>query len=271
MAYKFLIPLIIYLFLSSCDNENINEVPIYIKIDSILLEENTSQNISDVWIYIDDILQGVYELPIEIPLLVEGKHKLRIKAGIRENGISATRIPFPFYTSYIIEEQNFTVEENITLNPVFNYIDNITVIKENFEGIGVNLESTLISDTTINLINAPNNNYGEGILNDSLITFEVATDEFNIDQLGPVFLELDYKSNTQFLVGIYANFPQSLVLQKDIIWITPKDEWNKIYINLSSTIQESNQAESFKVFIGMKRDFTKDTNWVNLDNITIIY
>ena len=271
MAYKFLIPLIIYLFLSSCDNENINEVPIYIKIDSILLEENTSQNISDVWIYIDDILQGVYELPIEIPLLVEGKHKLRIKAGIRENGISATRIPFPFYTSYIIEEQNFTVEENITLNPVFNYIDNITVIKENFEGIGVNLESTLISDTTINLINAPNNNYGEGILNDSLITFEVATDEFNIDQLGPVFLELDYKSNTQFLVGIYANFPQSLVLQKDIIWITPKDEWNKIYINLTSTIQESNQAESFKVFIGMKRDFTKDTNWVNLDNITIIY
>ena len=35
-------------------------------------------------------------------------------------------------------------------------------------------------------------------------------------------------SNTQFLVGIYANFPQSLVLQKDIIWITPKEEWNKI-------------------------------------------
>ena len=56
-------------------------------------------------------------------------------------------------------------------------------------------------------------------------------------------------SNTKFLVGIYANFPQSLVLQKDIIWITPKEEWNKIYINLSSTIQESNQAESFKVFI----------------------
>ena len=271
MTYKFLSLFIIYLFLFSCDNENINEVPTYIKIDSTVLDENTSQNISDVWIYIDDILQGVYELPIEVPLLVEGNHKLRIKAGIKENGISATRIPFPFYTSYIIEEQNFIEEETITLNPVFNYIDNITVIKENFEGIGVNLESTLISDTTINLINTPNNNYGEGILTDSLITFEVATDEFNIEQLGPVFLELDYKSNTQFLVGIYANFPQSLVLQKDIIWITPKDEWNKIYINLSSTIQESNQAESFKVFIGMKRDFTKDTNWVNLDNITIIY
>ena len=83
MTYKFLSLFIIYL-LFSCDNENINEVPTYIKIDSIVLDENTSQNISDVWIYIDDILQGVYELPIEVPLLVEGNHKLRIKAGIRK-------------------------------------------------------------------------------------------------------------------------------------------------------------------------------------------
>lgn len=271
MMNKYLVYFIFFLFLFSCDKENVNEVPAYIKIDSIIMDGNNSQNITDVWIYIDDIIQGVYELPAEIPLLVEGKHKLRIKAGIKENGISATRIPYPFYTSYIIDEQDFIAEETIFLNPEINFIDNITLIKEDFEGIGVNLESTPISDTTINIINDQSSNYGEGILNDSLITFEVATDEFNIDELGPVFLEIDYKSNTPFLVGIYANFPQSLVLQKDIIWITPKDEWNKIYINLSSTIQESNQAESFKVFIGMKRDFTQEANWVNLDNLTIIY
>ena len=271
MYYKLIINILFLLLLFSCENENINEVPSYIQIDSVNLEENTSENITDVWIYIDDILQGVYELPCKIPLLEEGNHKLRVRAGIKENGISATRIPYPFYTSYIIENQNFISEGSIILNPDFNYIDNITLIKEDFEGIGLNLQSTLISDTSINLVNNTNNNYGQGVLNDSLISFEIATDEFNIDQLGPVFLELDYMSNTQFLVGIYANFPQSLVLQKDIIWITPKEEWNKIYINLSSTIQESNQAESFKVFIGMRRDFTKDTNWVNLDNLTIIY
>ena len=45
MTYKFLSLFIIYLFLFSCDNENINEVPTYIKIDSIVLDENTSQNI----------------------------------------------------------------------------------------------------------------------------------------------------------------------------------------------------------------------------------
>ena len=54
---------------------------------------------------------------------------------------------------------------------------------------------------------------------------EVTTKEItNLPQEGaPVYLELDYKSNTQFLIGVYINFPQSVVLQKDLIWINPKE------------------------------------------------
>ena len=104
MTYKFLSLFIIYLFLFSCDNENINEVPTYIKIDSIVLDENTSQNISDVWIYIDDILQGVYELPIEVPLLVEETINY-VSKQIRENGISTTRIPFPFTLHILLKNK----------------------------------------------------------------------------------------------------------------------------------------------------------------------
>ena len=53
------------------------------------------------------------------------------------------------------------------------------------------------------------------------MTYEIATEElFNLPQEGAnVYLELDYRCNTRFLVGIY-NFPQSSVLQKDIMCYT---------------------------------------------------
>jgi hypothetical protein len=69
---------------------------------------------------------------------------------------------------------------------------------------------------------------------------------------------------------VYINFPQS-VLQKDLLWINPKDDWNKIYINLTSTISEGVGAESFKVFIGMKRDFSLEKNELYFDNLKVVY
>ncbi len=254
----------------SCKKET--NVPSYIIIEDIELNENTTHNISDVWVYIDDNLQGVYELPANFPVLEEGFHKLRIKAGIKDNGIGGTRVSYPFYSSYIIDELEFQPEDIINIKPTFNYLDSTSFYIEDFEGVGINIETTFISDTTIIEFNNSYNNYAGGFLLDSLITFEIATDELsNLPQAGsPVYLELDYKSNTQFLVGLYVNFPQS-VLQKDLLWINPKEDWNKIYVNLTSSISESIGADFFKVFIGMKRDFSLDTNSIYFDNVKVVY
>ena len=88
MYIKRTILFLIMICILSCNKEESTEVPSYLKIDNILLDDNSTHNITDAWIYIDDNLQGVYELPAHFPLLVTGKHKLRIKAGIKENGIS---------------------------------------------------------------------------------------------------------------------------------------------------------------------------------------
>ncbi|MDA1008978.1 MAG: hypothetical protein O3C42_00325, partial [Bacteroidetes bacterium] len=110
-------------------------------------------------------------------------------------------------------------------------------------------------------------------LSDSIFLTEVTTKEFtNLPQQGaPVYLELDYKCNTRFLIGVYVNFPQSLVLQKELLWITPKEDWNKIYVNLTATVSEAVGADSFKIFIGMQRDFTLEKNTVSFDNLKIVY
>ena len=264
--------LLIVLVLSSCQKEDKVDIPTYLKIDNIALDEgNTTSNITDAWVYVNDQLQGVYELPAKFPVLEEEIQTVRIKAGIKINGIASSRIAYPFYTSYF-EDITFTPNETKTITPIVSYLDSIDLFLENFEGTGINLEISAISDTTLLKFVDGDNHYGAGILSDSLFIFEISTDELkDLPQAGsPVFLELDYKSNTQFLVGVYVNYPQS-VIQKDLLWINPKEEWNKIYINLTTTISEGINASSFKVFIGMKRDFELEKNELYFDNLKVVY
>ena len=69
---------------------------------------------------------------------------------------------------------------------------------------------------------------------------------------------------------MYVNNPQ-LIEKKDLLWVTPKDNWNKIYINLTEIVSESINAESHKVFLSMLRDFSLDTNRIYFDNLKVIY
>lgn len=259
------------LIIISCTKPDLG-TPNYLIIEEINISDNTTANITDAWVYVDENLIGVYELPANFPTLVEGVNKVRIRAGIKDNGISGTRIPYPFYSSYIIDILDFNSNNTFEITPEVSYIENIDFFNEDFEGVGLDLEVTSNSDTTILKFNNSTNNYGGAILIDSLFNFELSTDELsNLPQAGaPVYLELDYKSNTQFLVGVYVNFPQS-VLQKDLLYINPKEDWNKIYINLTSVVSEAVGANFFKVFISMQRDFALDTNLIFFDNIKVVY
>ncbi len=238
-----IISILLLLTLFACKKENISE-PSYISIKSIYLDSTTTSNITDAWVYIDDFLQGVYELPTDFPVLASGVHKLRVKAGIKDNGIASSRIAYPFYSSYIIDEQNFDSRTTIEIIPEINYLDSAKFFTEDFDGSGLSLDTDSASFST-DETDGIDGEYGEITLTDSMLISEITTYELdNLPQAGaPVYLELDYKCNTQFLVGVYVNFPGS-VLQKDLLWVNPKEDWNKIYVNLTSTISEGVGAES---------------------------
>ena len=268
---KRIILLLLITSIISCKKENIKSIPSYLAIENILLSPNSTHNITDAWVYVDDILQGVYELPANFPVLEDGKHKLRIKAGIMDNGIAGTRIPYPFYSSYIIDEQEFSPELTMSITPEVSYLQNINLFLEDFEnGLNLETDSITFSRSDVNMLDGY---YGLLTLNDSIFSTEVTTDKLeDLPQAGaPVYLELDYKSNTRFLVGVYVNFPQGVVLQKDLLWINPKEDWSKIYVNLTSTVSEAVGAESFKVFIGMQNNSLLDFNTLYFDNLKVIY
>ena len=71
-----------FLVFSSCETGDLEaEVPSYFAIDEVVVAEDpskgsNSQNITDVWVTMDNQFIGTYELPCRFPILDIGEHEL---------------------------------------------------------------------------------------------------------------------------------------------------------------------------------------------------
>ena len=273
---------IISFLIFSCEIINPEEdIPAYIRIDTFQLETNTleqgtnSHKITDVWINIDGNFIGVFELPATFPVLAEGTHEVTIRAGIKVNGIAASRAIFPFYTHYIIDT-NLTPELILQLSPKVEYSDEtIFAWKEDFEA-GLSLDTTSISDIPIiqsNSVFFEGNKAGAIIFYDNHTIFECKShDAYELPKdNSKVFLELNYKNNNEFVIGVFANkLTQSIKLP--IINIYPSgDKWNKIYIDLTYTTTSNPDAINFNIFIGAIKDENITKAEIYLDNIKLVH
>ena len=270
ITYKIFIFLFIFI---SCKKDD--KIPSYLKVNNVNLNYNQNfgsitENITDVWVYIEDNLQGIYEIPVEFPVLEEGIKNIRVKAGIKANGIASTRIQYPFYSSFL-DTIDLLKDETIEIFPTFSYNDAFDAIIEDFENSGTTVDSTISSEIDFTIVNEDENKYAFAEIVSPLINFEIATQDLTLPQQGaPVYLELDYKSSTEFLVGMYINYPQDVV-KSELVWVTSKQDWNKIYINLTQTVSESIGAQSFKVFFNMRRNDPSSNEEISLDNIKVLY
>ena len=266
--------LIMAIIISSCQKEDVGGVPAYIKINSIELENNTTSYITDAWVYINGQLQGVYELPSKFPVLEQGRTNIKVYAGIKNNGISSNRVIYPFYSSDTINEL-LNINSTTEINPTVYIKENIEVHSDDFE-----TNFTFNYDAGFKgVVFEDGNNYGSLSLSDSdsIIISEINYKDFplnfeNVPQQGsPTYLELDYKSNTLFLVGMYITTPNIPTIEKELLFINPKENWNKIYIDLTQSISEAIGAETFSLYIKMQRDTILDENKLDFDNLRIIH
>src|ERR1035437_8120947 len=174
--YKLLIVccwLLLVVTIVSCEIYNPAEpIPAYIHINKITLAKNLSgfpnsstgdegslsNKITDAWVYIDEQLIGCFELPITFPVLSEGIHQVRIRAGIKINGIAATRAPYPFYNDFT---QTITLEKGAKMNltPSVTYNSNTHfAIMESFESVAHTMVKSIHSDTTLQILQSPDPN-----------------------------------------------------------------------------------------------------------------
>ena len=283
---------ILLILLNSCEKfKGDQTIPSYIQIDTLylidnpLLEEGSlSHNITDVWIYVDDQIIGAFELPALFPVLHQGKHKLTISAGIKLNGIAATRVPYPFYKPIIIGDFDFVIDSIIKIDTSTMYYDNTDFPwKENFEDAFITLETTTKSDTTLEIkYHDPNDEVlghksGLVYLDDVKIIFECATnvgeDEGFVLPGGgaSVFLELNYKTNNEVVIGLFIN-SYSQVIQQPVLNLNPSNGlWKKIYVNFTSIVSSSTNAIDFNVFLGAVKQYDVANPEILFDNIKLIH
>jgi hypothetical protein len=263
-------------------------VPAFIRIDTITLsteyfsEGANTHNISDAWVYVNGQLIGAFELPAVFPVLAKGLCKVEIRPGIKLNGISATRAHYPFYKPYEIE--TMLSEDSITkINPFTSYYNtSVFAWLEDFEGSSISLVSTSKSDTIIEKTQPANHpdaflsEYsaysGKVHLTGDIKVFEISS--FNGYVLpgrgSPVFVEIDYKCNRGFGVGVFIK-KDNTILTFPLIVVNKSDIWKKIYINLSPIVTEYANAEYVKVYFDSDLGTDATEALYYFDNLKIVY
>ncbi len=282
-----IIPFSILVFLaalifSGCNLINPDEeIPSYIHIDTVKLfgkydsVKSLSHNISDAWVFLDgNSYLGTFELPVTIPVLASGVHEITIQAGIIENGISNTRVAYPFYSNYSIDIDLKSGQVD-TLTPSFSYLGaGITfLINEDFES-----PSMLFQETARNTASLKRS--GEGMFEGNYSfratlspgdLFEIeSTGLFSIPRNKSVFMELNYKTDIQLSIGYFA-INVSDNTQHGFINLNPTDQWKKIYINFGTELTFEPINNNFKFFLGAINSTSQNDSFtVYLDNIKMI-
>ncbi len=158
----------VLIFLSSCDLINPSEqIPAYVHLDEYTFEAgpgmgSSSHNISEVWVYDNGTILGVYDLPADVPILLEGNTELSFFAGIKNNGMSSHRIQYPFYQGYY-ETVNLAPLKVDTISPTFSYKENASILFESsFEDASTGFIDTQTNDDVEFLVSEDENNVFEG-------------------------------------------------------------------------------------------------------------
>lgn len=250
----------------------------FIVVDKTSLKTTSSQGanshkITDIWYYVDGQFKGAFPVGSVMPIVAENDANITLFAGIKNNGISATRVPYEFYKQISFNQsiesgKTYTIspEFEYTSNTIFNYIQDFNSSGSQFSSVG---------DSSVVVVNSPSLTYGAtgGSL---LMGMSDAKPTAKIVQTIPyflptggetIYLELDYKCNQSFVVGVIGGGSD----EREALTINPSDDWNKIYVQLTGVVsrQPTYAIQGYQVFVRA----TKEVNspQIYLDNIKLIF
>lgn len=276
------------ILLTSCKQEDLT--PCWVKVDSVILQtEDVSQGsnthgITDLWVFDDNEAIGVWEVGSIIPVVGEGTSNFIFRAGVKKNGIAASRVQYPFYNSFSID-LNLVRGDTISVTPIFTYREGTEFsMIEDFEDTGIDFTAASNSDTSIQFIYEATDpdlvEYGEkcgGIfLTETDSFFRAGTDLKMPIPIGESYLEIDYKNDHDLDMGFISHLVTGtsedqggrfrIAAQQNE---TPT--WKKIYIELSDYVGFFlNQFSSDIYFaIYLAENFTEAN--IYIDNIKVVH
>ncbi len=271
-------------FLSSCEKfKGSQEVPAYITIDSIYittdyaLQGSASAHITDAWVYVDGQIMGAFEFPAKFPVLANGTHQVTVMAGIKKNGISATRATYDFYAPivYNVKLGIDSVTKLKTLKTTYATNTNF-VWREDFEGTSISLDTTTRSTVPVSLTPEGSPLSIEGLHSAIMVTDSVndfaeaqSHNEYPIP-FAPVYLELNYNVNTILTVGLILLGPSAYIQTPIVNLNVTNGKSKKIYIDLTPSLNGTYGVDHFMVYFGAFKDAGIKQGIIILDNIKVV-
>lgn len=275
------------LFLSSCVKNNpapswiqVNKWTLVANADLSGVEGELTHNFTDAWVYVNDELIGVFEVPFKIPVLKSGNCNIKIYPTVRNNGISATKKIYPFVEHYEINA-DLVQNEILTINPVTKYKSGLDFWIEDFEDAAPkftsdpNSASDMISGSDPNILQW-GNFYGVVQLNaiDSTWIAYTQNDFINWPRGQELYLEVDYFSTNDLVTGVIG-ISATEVKNNINYQINRQDpatvKWKKIYIEMKEIVGNSPSAEYFKVSLQAGLDPGDANGFIILDNIKVVH
>lgn len=255
----------------------------YIEIDSIplttdeLTQGSSSAAITDAWIILDDGYLGTFPLPAKIPVIGNGNKKIILKAGIIENGIASVRSAYPKYISYDTTVL-ITPGKTTKLKPSISYYPTSVFPQlEDFNDASLTLVSTSSSSINLQVTSSGDPNAFEG--NSGIVTldnnhtiFEAATSTLiQFSQIVPTYIELNYKSDNDFTIGVYVTTASGGVEKRTLLSLRSSSVWKKVYISVADLGGMATNALGYKVFVRCEKNSALTTATLYLDNLKVVY
>jgi hypothetical protein len=270
-----------FVFSVSCKKEKLKSpkasflVVDHVSVKTILNQGTGSHKITDIWYYVDGQFKGVFPIGSVMPIVATDNAKIMMFAGIKNNGISSTRVPYPFYNSVVIT-QTLQAGKTYTISPEFEYSSGATFYyaqPQDFDTSFSQFQST--GDSSYVRITDPTKTFG-GTGGSIFMSMSDAKPTSKMVQSTPyylpsggsvIYLELNYKCNQAVTAGVIGGgFDE----REAITLSDTKGEWNKIYIQLTSIVSTPPiyPLDGYQVFIKAVKKV--NTPEIYIDNIKLI-
>ena len=272
----------------SCDIINPEEeIPAYVYLDTFsftttVIQGTDSELITDGWLSAGQDFLGAYDLPALVPVLASGETTVTLEAGIKDNGITLTRDIYPFYRPFQISV-DLQPNEVDTIRPFTTYRDEAKfALVEGFESENQQFREIRIGDIDHRVMlesdgAVEGNSSGMVMLDEDQSVVEIATEQrfSGLTDVGTfVYLEVNYRSDVPVLFGVvgHAGGASETIYDPGFL---PKENWGKIYFNISPLFFTGNYDEYQIVFQAsiptQNGELTRQTAKVWLDNIKLLH
>lgn len=263
--------------------------PVWLEIDEWSLVSNPlseedpghlSHNFTDVWVYVDNKLVGVFELPCKIPVMVEGEGKsIRLYPTVRNNGIAATKKIYPFVEPF---EQSYDCVpgSTISIHPTTRYVSNCEFWLEDFESSSAYLTTDPASDATMEYGTDPNEaisgTYGHIALGGEDSLWLGVTEAISLPGSGAeVYLEIDYKCSITVEQGVLAFLSDGSSQTNHYVYLNAQPAstmvWRKMYIDLKEIVSYSVNAVEFQQYLTAALSENASSGDIYIDNVRLVH